>query len=178
MISWLWPIGMFPVPRHTRRRTSRVTRSSRHIADTSRRVPHRIRRKICALRGCQLRTLSSALRIPQMARKTVQTKFVSGTIASDDLAPLRRAHCCLRPAAAQIRFVSRYHGFKIISRHSPKIIFSIWCDRSQNPRQINQTAEINFSDFSSHGALQSGIYRHRLRNYSPIFEGTFDRRNF
>jgi hypothetical protein len=29
---------------------------------------------------------------PQMARKTVQTKFVSGTIASVDLGPLKRPH--------------------------------------------------------------------------------------
>src|SRR5215472_327756 len=51
---------MFPAPRHTRRRTFRVTRSLRHIADTSRRVPRRIRRRIFALRGCQFRTSRSA----------------------------------------------------------------------------------------------------------------------
>src|SRR5215472_3023099 len=51
----------------------------------------RIPRRISPCQDFQLRTWRSALRIPPIARETVQTKFVSGNIARVDLAPLKRA---------------------------------------------------------------------------------------
>ena len=115
-----------------------------------------------------------------MARKTVQTKFVSGSIARVDLELLRRAHCCLRPAAAQIRFVSRYHGFKESALTFPKLLFRRAATCRKIPSKLIKAAEINFSDSSSRGTLhQESIgtlpeiirpFFSRVPSTTPIFE--------
>jgi hypothetical protein len=88
-ISLVLAQQLLPSPRRTRRRISLRTHSMHRSLGIWLQAEIRIARKISALRDCQLRTSSSALRIPQMARKTVQIKFVSGNIARIRFSPIK-----------------------------------------------------------------------------------------